>query len=154
MKEKNMKCSNFVVYRINKKGKKLVNRQKVKAWGFSEILNGKMSEDYEVCSGNITVLIEAIDEPNWGGSCATLGITYICDNCGQASCPELPSNKDDLTDFMNNTLNEMTEKGAKSLKDKYADEQKEYNQLLAKSRELYKKNKELKNKKSKQIRNL
>lgn len=58
------------------------------------------------CGGNIKVTIEAVDEPEWGGTSASLEISYKCDKCGCTWYPELPS-KYDISEFTTKMFEEI-----------------------------------------------
>lgn len=61
------------------------------------------------CGGNIIVTIEAVNEPDWGGTFAALEITYKCDKCGCQSYPELPTDLN-ISKFLTKAFQEMPQK--------------------------------------------
>jgi hypothetical protein len=67
-------------------------------------------EELELCDGNITASIQAVDEPDYhSGHYAMLEIIYRCDKCNSQHFPELPDSGDALSEFMTKAIALMTE---------------------------------------------
>ena len=66
-------------------------------------------KDAKPCGGNIIVTVEAVNEPDWGGTHALLEITYKCDKCGCKWYPELPTEYN-ISKFLTKAIEEMPQK--------------------------------------------
>jgi len=128
-----MKCTNLVRFRIDKKGKKVINKRVPPYSWFAPKLPGvKIPNDLKACGGKISVEIKAVNEPEWGGSYVDLSIEYKCDRCGLPCNPELPQNDQELTVFMNETLTQMSSITLKKIQNKYWKLRMEYEKKIRK----------------------
>lgn len=46
-----------------------------------EKIPDSIAEDLEVCGGNVSIDVSAVDEPDWGGTYATLEVKTTCTRC-------------------------------------------------------------------------
>jgi len=151
-----MKCDNLVTEVIGRNGKVVIigKKGKLKLKFFKPMLmiDSMMSQwddlsdelkkrfesltppkGSEVCGGNIIVTVEAIDEPQWGGTSASLEITYKCDNCGCTWYPELPT-EFNFSEFLTKAFEEMPQKKwnalRKELKEKIEEKEANYQKMV------------------------
>ncbi len=85
-----MKCGSIVKYKMYGK-KKPVRKpcmwatpyhQFVEGWTQKTIEDREGPGDIEICDGELSVKIEAVDEPDWGGHSARLEVEIKCKKCG------------------------------------------------------------------------
>ncbi len=118
-----MQCSNLVMFRINAKRNKVVNQRKtIYAWFAAKLFNAEIPKCYEVCDGNVTIDISAVDENHGRYSCCKLDVTFTCDKCGITCCPEIVDCDDEensLTNLINEFLGKISKKAYRKLQDKY-----------------------------------
>jgi len=57
-----------------------------------------------VCDGNVSIDIELIDEPFFGGSSTVINITTKCSKCKCVSHPEIPTTIYQFTDWVNELI--------------------------------------------------
>ncbi len=96
-----MKCNTRVVWRdARRKGSGKPYRKAIR-WYHSGFPDATIPVEeravMEVCDGAIVATINARDEPEWGGSYATLEIAYKCHTCGASAFPHLPSNSEQIS---------------------------------------------------------
>jgi hypothetical protein len=138
-----MKCDNLIAdVAVGKKGKlkskffkpMLMIEYLVREW--SE-LSDELKKQFESlippkgakrCGGNIIVTVEAVNEPYFGGTSASLEITYKCDKCGCTWYPELPT-EFSISKFLTKAFQEMPQKKLielrKELKEKTDEKEKQ-----------------------------
>jgi hypothetical protein len=104
-----MRCNTQVQYHIlGKKKPKKKPRRFVTT--FHREVNGiPVTDDMELCDGNIVASILAVNEPDWGGTYAELEIKYVCDKCGCNYFGELPQTVEELNEFFNDIICNLTE---------------------------------------------
>lgn len=99
-----MKCGTWVLWRdARRKGSGKPYRKAIR-WYHSDFPRQNVPEeeakDIVICDGDVTVSIRAFDEPDWGGTTATLEIAYKCSTCGAVIFPHLPQNAEQLSEFV------------------------------------------------------
>lgn len=72
----------------------------------SRIVTDKVDPNWEICDGKIIADVEAVNEPDYGGSYAALNVTYKCNKCGQMSFPDLP-NEFTISEFLTDIIEKM-----------------------------------------------
>jgi hypothetical protein len=72
-------------------------------WELNPIAEEKL-EGLEECGGDIEAEVEAVDEPYFGGSSATLEINYKCVRCGNPCFFTLPNCRDTLSALLTRTI--------------------------------------------------
>jgi len=166
-----MKCGALVRYVERKRKKKhggfttrlVVDRwislwnQKVEEWSFENIQRTHpdwRKEDFVECAGEIIATVEAVDEPDWGCSYASLEINYKCNKCGIQHFPELPHDSESLSKLVTEAIAKISKKQraevlAKGLKQKKENDarMKEMNQKLIDNRKKVANNKKKRSKK-------
>ena len=166
-----MKCGTLVRYVERKRKKKgggyttrlVADRwvtpwhQKVEEWSIdypNPTHPDWKKEDFIKCDGDIVASIEAVDEPDWGCSYASLRIDYKCNKCGASYFPELPQDSESLSKLVTEAIVKITKKQraealAKGLKQKKETDarMKEMNQQLIDNRKKVAENKKKRTKK-------
>jgi hypothetical protein len=107
-----MKCNAALFYKDAKRkgsGEPYKKIHKVVPLGTNYYGLPKYEDAEEICDGRILVNIEAVDEPDWGGTYATLVVEYKCEKCGNILFPHLP-NKYELKDYMQKHVDELEDK--------------------------------------------
>ena len=109
-----MKCNSRLYYykKLNKKGKRVLafvvcegRTQEEIAWTEEKALKDNLVNlDYEICDGNVTGKIEAVEEPYMGGTSASLEVNYECDKCKNTYYKLLPDTYN-INEWFNNVLN-------------------------------------------------
>ena len=67
------------------------------------------TSDMEVCDGEIKAKVDAVEEPEWGGTYTSLEINYTCNKCKCSYFPELPGSSDALSKFLTERILEIPE---------------------------------------------
>lgn len=64
---------------------------------------------WKICDGEIEIDIQAVDEPYFGGSSASLRVEFRCNVCGNSYYPDrnLPSGEFDTNIWINTILKEI-----------------------------------------------
>lgn len=62
-----------------------------------ESIPAKVLPHLVVCLGRIIATVEAVNEPEWGGTSPRLEITYKCAECGATTFPHLPDSETKLS---------------------------------------------------------
>ena len=118
-----MKCNAWVTEITHKSGKKriafIANQveyekkiSREEAWMLaSERIRTPKTSAFSTpmkCGGKIVCAIDAVDEPGWGQSYATLQVRYECERCGCNSFPSLPE-EHWLDKFVTDVIEKMPE---------------------------------------------
>src|SRR3972149_5403610 len=114
--EKAMKCGCLIKreMRGKKKPKLKIVKQITRLWQrYAQDANVpehlQIENDMELCDGEIIVSIRAVDEPDWGGSYATLELSYKCNKCGNCCFPELPQTPEEISSFVQTAVLRLSE---------------------------------------------
>ena len=104
-----MKCDNMIAVERKSRGEKITI---VSAWNGYHLHEKQKDREHliaiaEECGGTIKVWIQALDEPYFGGSSASLEVEWKCDRCGWIAF-EFPTDRDDLCSFINELTEDVT----------------------------------------------
>lgn len=103
-----MKCETRVLYRPARHKGSGKPYQKAIRWYHSAVESTQIplieQPDLVVCQGKIAATVRAYDEPDWGGSYATLEVAYKCDTCGASVFPHLPTTAEALSEFVTRAI--------------------------------------------------
>jgi len=115
-----MKCN--CITRTGITGKKRKKRKTLRVFSlFNQIVHGMTpdnkawnnpeAKDIEdtLCDGDVSVSVQTVNEPVYGGTSAVLEIEYFCNKCGNRDFRELPNSEGDLTTLVQGVLDNMTE---------------------------------------------
>lgn len=61
----------------------------------------------EFCDGEMSMEIEPVEEPCFGGTYPRIKTTHTCSKCGKTFHPKLPSGEFDLNEFINDMIKVM-----------------------------------------------